>query len=381
MKTKDIIHFLSLSGVGGVQQQFLYFYNIAKQSKNFNHMVYSPTNVEQSFYELKHYKTDSFLNRLWLIHKFISKDYIVHYYNNLGSKGLNKILTKFPSNHIILHEHGTVWNANDSEKKIYQENIFSSSIVLANSNATKIMIHKKFDIPLKKIKVLYNGIPIVDIKKKERSDKTKIIGYIGRLDSHKGVHTLIESAKKIKDKNIIFKIAGSGNVEKYLKELANECNSIEFIGRVKNPYEFISSLDILVVPSIREPLGNVVLEAGLCRIPVIASGVDGIPEIIEHNVDGILLEPKNKISLDLDNNSLKTFPKVVVDPKINSLVTPREISSDELADSILELLKDEQKSNFLSNNLYKKVVENFSIDRFVKNLEEIYSELYNNTSF
>ena len=64
---------------------------------------------------------------------------------------------------------------------------------------------------------------------------------------------------------------------------------IKFVGNIIQPLNFIKNLDILVVPSIREPLGIVNIEAGLCKVPVIASNIDGIPEVIKHNYSGLLI--------------------------------------------------------------------------------------------
>ena len=49
---------------------------------------------------------------------------------------------------------------------------------------------------------------------------------------------------------------------------------------------FFKQINLLIVPSIREPFGNIILEAGICKVPVIASCIDGIPEIIDNNVNG-----------------------------------------------------------------------------------------------
>ena len=79
----------------------------------------------------------------------------------------------------------------------------------------------------------------------------------------------------------------------------------------------MGSVDIIVVPSIREPLGNVIIEAGFCKKTVIASNIDGIPEIITNNVSGILLTPREPISLDDIPLNATPFPEFVVNPNYN----------------------------------------------------------------
>ena len=88
----------------------------------------------------------------------------------------------------------------------------------------------------------------------------------------------------LRNENIKLVIAGEGVLEHMLKKNAAKLNNVQFIGRVKNPYLFMNKVSLLVVPSIREPLGNVCLEAGLCKVPVLATNVDGLPEIIENGI-------------------------------------------------------------------------------------------------
>ena len=82
-------------------------------------------------------------------------------------------------------------------------------------------------------------------------------------------------------------------------------------------------MDIIVVPSIREPLGNTIIEAGYCKKPVIASNVDGIPEIINHGINGILIDPDKKISFNQIENDAVPIPEVVINPKTQELLSKK----------------------------------------------------------
>ena len=115
----------------------------------------------------------------------------------------------------------------------------------------------------------------------------------GRLDTPKGVHILINSAQL---PEYDFYIAGKGILENKLKELAKNHNNINFLGSTEEPLDFISKMDIMVVPSIREPLGNTIIEQVIAKA-VIASNVDGIAEIIKSEFNDILIDPEKKLSL------------------------------------------------------------------------------------
>ena len=79
----------------------------------------------------------------------------------------------------------------------------------------------------------------------------------------------------------------------------------------KNFYDFLSKIDILVVPSIREPFGNVIVEAGFSGKAVIASKIDGIPEIILNEKFGYLIKPNDPINLNFRPINSLMYPQNV----------------------------------------------------------------------
>ena len=150
--------------------------------------------LRDNFINLKdyHYNINNFfINKLKFIFLF-SKKYIIHFYNNLGSHSVNKLLNIFPSSNIIFHERGSAWNAKDEDIKIYKSNANKAKIIIANSNASKSMLIKRFGINEKKIRVIYNGFlnqgENFKIKDKERFSDKFSIGYLGRFENPKGVH-------------------------------------------------------------------------------------------------------------------------------------------------------------------------------------------------
>lgn len=379
-KDKTIIHQLSLVGIGGVQQSFPSYLIKALNESAFKHKVYGMHELDNNYSHIKKFyinMNNSLYNKLKFIYFLISKKYVIHFYNNLGSRSVNRLLRILPSSNIIFHERGTAWNAKDEDKEIYQNNASKAKIILANSNASKIMLSKRFGIDENKIKVIYNGflsksdehVPKDDNR---YSDKFSI-GYVGRLDTPKGVHILIESAKKLLEYD--FFIAGSGSWENMLKNLAKGYNNIHFVGRVKKPLEFISKMDIIVVPSIREPLGNTIIEAGFCRKPIIAANVDGISEIIKNEFSGILLEPQNNLSICELPKGAVPIPKLVVNPTTNELQKPKEIDSEELEKTIVLLSKDKELREKLGNNLYFNIKQKFIIENYFDEIEKVYKDL------
>lgn len=161
-----------------------------------------------------------------------------------------------------------------------------------------------------KLKLIYNGIDEKKFFYSEVQNKDKIkIAQISRLEKHKGIYDLIETFKDLKLKNVELLIAGEGkereNIIKKIKEYNLEKN-IKLVGFIKTS-TFLKEVDILVLPSYSEGLPLILLEAMSSGVPIIATKVDGIPEIIENNVNGYLFSPGDiealkKLILDLVND-------------------------------------------------------------------------------
>ena len=378
---KIISHFVGLSGIGGVQSNFIeYMNNIELHPSKYHHKVYTIGSVD-SYYQLTNDVFDirEISNLYRLILDTVSKDVVVHLYNNLSSFKVALLLVLLPIRKLIVHERGTIWNQQTTSWLIPRFVAWKASIILSNSFATKTMLVKKFSIPSKKIRVLHNGInTLMDHNCGGNYKKNKTIfhiGFIGRLDSHKGVHLLIEAMHFLKNENIKLIIAGEGVLESALKKSASKLSDVEFIGRVNSPYLFLNKIDLLVVPSIREPLGNVCLEAGMCRTPVLAANVDGIPEIIEHGVTGELIDATDEILVNFSKDALP-LPEFVVNPTNQQLCTPKQINSSLLAKRILELSSKPEQLSQYADRLYKKVTNHFNIHRYRTELHNVYQELF-----
>jgi glycosyltransferase involved in cell wall biosynthesis len=122
------------------------------------------------------------------------------------------------------------------------------------------------------------------------------IGFVGRLEHYKGVHTLLEAMAQIpRDIPIRLLVAGSGTEVPYLRGLeaaAEGDKRIEFLGEISHdrlPW-FLEQIDVLAVPSIYMETGPlVVLEAHAFGIPVMGANLGGISERIRDGIDGWLL--------------------------------------------------------------------------------------------
>jgi len=305
---------------------------------------------------------------------------IVHFYNNLSSLKVAFLLVLLPVRKLVIHERGTIWNQKSTSWAIPRFVAWKASVILSNSFATKTMLAKKFFIPEKKIQVLHNGIDISKGYKcrhhREKENITPfVVGFLGRLDTPKGVHVLIDAMQYLINEKVELVVAGEGILENILRQRASKSKNVRFIGRVKNPYSFMNEINLLVVPSIREPLGNVCLEAGLYKVPVLAANVDGLPEIIENEISGELIEATDKVSVDTLEGSVP-LPEFVVNPVNQQLRMPKQINSYLLSRRILELSLKPEKLERYANKLHNKVINYFNINRYNTELQEIYRKLF-----
>jgi len=209
----------------------------------------------------------------------------------------------------------------------------------------------------KKISVIGTGIFIKDIQKKAAIKDLRsefkvakdefIIGTVARLSWEKGIINLIEAMPSILEKmhNIKCFIVGGGPLENELKERVNALGlrkNVILTGKTDNPYYILSSFDVFVLPSLKEGQGIVVMEAMALGIPVVASRVGGIIELVEEGIDGILIEPGNA------NSIYRTA---------------------------LSLLSDKTLRNKLSRNALIKTESKFLIKDKVEKIEKIYEKL------
>lgn len=136
------------------------------------------------------------------------------------------------------------------------------------------------------------------VKEYQLNDFT--ILYVGRLSDEKGVIYLLRALKKLQDKGIVFKalIVGDGWMRKELEKYAEDSNLVDnviFTGWVKaeDMASYFNTADVFVGPSLREAQGLVFAEALFTGLPVIATTVGGIPDIVIDGKTGYLVSPKS----------------------------------------------------------------------------------------
>ncbi|AXL50325.1 hypothetical protein DSC91_002473 [Paraburkholderia caffeinilytica] len=154
------------------------------------------------------------------------------------------------------------------------------------------------------------------------SDKNTLhVGYVGRLESVKGIDTVLELACRNYKRKIVFKIAGIGSLQRDVEAAVNKNEGIEYLGYIsdKNKLaEFYNSLDILLVPSKKvarweELFGMVIIESMACGVFPIATDHVGPREIINRAAFGRVVAEDSFV--ETVSEILEKYPEDVVELK------------------------------------------------------------------
>lgn len=150
--------------------------------------------------------------------------------------------------------------------------------------------------------VLTPSFPDQNIAKTLRSQYSEqfIIGHIGALvDKHKGQRVLLEAAKLLEKSypDILFLFFGQGEDEASLRKESEQLINVKWMGFKSNILDYISAFDLFAFPSRNEGLGSTLLDVMNARVPIIASDVGGIPDIVLDEKTGLLIPPGNATAL------------------------------------------------------------------------------------
>jgi glycosyltransferase involved in cell wall biosynthesis len=281
------------------------------------------------------------------------KEYDLIHFHNESSLTL-PILTRHFKKPKLMHCHCL-----DVSYSYYRKNIITRTALLhiadiyitVSKYISQLLLN--LGVPVSKIRVVYNAVD-TELFKPSRGIKAKnMLLFVGRLQPKKGLHILLKSLRYIsKPINLVI----IGPLSKYTPQYTTEvfslvesinkktAHNVVYLG-VRKKEELIKwyqKATIFVCPSLSEPFGIVNLEALSCKTPVIASKVGGIPEVIQNNRNGLLVQPG--------------------DPK-------------QLAEAIQFLLDDEKLREKYGEEGRKIVLQHFSQEVIAKKILEIYNEL------
>lgn len=204
---------------------------------------------------------------------------------------------------------------------------------------------------------IYSGIDFdkfnvavnVNTKKQELGilNGEKIVGMVGRFSPQKSPQDFVRAIPQVlkKQKNVRFLFIGDGDLHQQIVALSKELgveDKIKILGFRDDIPELLNVLDVYVLSSLWEGLGRSLTEAMYTGRPVVATRVDGVPELVKDGETGMLAQPG--------------------DP-------------ESLARGIIALLSDEDKARAIGAAARHRITESFQADQMVRAIEDVYDAL------
>ena len=228
--------------------------------------------------------------------------------------------------------------------------------VAVSEDVRRFMIEKAKLRP-KKVITIPNGVDISRFASLDREKGRAELGlrdeftclFVGRLDAQKGLRYLIGAWKQAFDRlaPAVLLIAGEGPQRKDLERITHEMDissSVRFLGFREDVPLLLAASDLFVLPSLWEGLANACLEAMAASVPVVATQVEGMRELLLEGEGG-------------------------------RLVPPGDASS--LTDAIVKMREDPDLSRQLASRAFANVRQNFTVEKMVESTERLLESLAN----
>ena len=207
-----------------------------------------------------------------------------------------------------------------------------------------------------KVEVIYNGITLSDKVAVNRDEVRRdlglspdgpVIGTLARLEPQKGLQHFLQAAAIVRrtESNVEFLIAGDGPLMGELVKLAQQlgiADAVRFVGWRQDVVHVLSGIDIFCLPSLWESFGIAFAEAMAMEKPVVATRVDGVPEVVADGKTGLLVPPAN----------------------------PQAIAS-----ALLALLRDPDRAARMGKEGRRRVEAMFTVETMVARYEDLFRRL------
>lgn len=190
---------------------------------------------------------------------------------------------------------------------------------------------------------IYNPVRMPKTQpKRVCNEKNIIFGYVGMLVRAKGIEFLLERFANMDIPNASLKIYGRGITEEYETHLRKrfDLSNIRFEGR-KDPQEIYSSVDVVIVPSLRdEAFGRIVPEANSYGRPVIVSNRGALPEIVKQGYNGFVFDPDQLGDMEQQIRSILDDPNSIERMGVACRASASQYGEDRIADQYLEVYRE-----------------------------------------
>lgn len=300
---------------------------------------------------------------VWNLNKLLRQRNVDVLHVHLPYSGImGRIASRMSPVKAVVYTEHNLWQRYHKATSLFNKMTYRwNDAVIAVSREVERSIRDNYSVNGKPaLDVIHNGVDIeqlqsvVDTGRDIRPEfgipaDHALVAHVANFTPKKRHCDLLHAIKLVKDQNpkVTFILVGQGPLQDQMKEQATELginDNVVFAGFRLDAADIMAAADMFVLPSQFEGMPVSMLEAMALGTPVIAARVGGIPEVLEDNRDGILIDPKN--------------------PK-------------QLADNVLKLITDKTLKKTLADNALEKVRQHFSIEDMVHSTESVYDQMLN----
>jgi len=253
--------------------------------------------------------------------------------------------------------------------------ISAADAIIAVSDATRDEVLDCYSVEPERVHVIHNGIDLVRFAKQDPSPTLSKYGvgsgkpyllFVGRITRQKGVVHLVRALEHVSPDIDAVLCAGAPDTPEILEEMESAVAALgkkrdgiywvrEMLGH-DDLVRFYSGAALFVCPSVYEPFGIINLEAMACGVPVVASRVGGIPEVVVDGETGVLVEFESGVPPDFGPRDSERF-------------------SRDLAAAIHGVLEDPAQAKAMGAAGRRRVEEKFSWTSVAKRTLDLYQEV------
>jgi glycosyltransferase involved in cell wall biosynthesis len=278
--------------------------------------------------------------------------------------------------HLLNHPFRRWWGHGIEDELIEQERRFCREVdsLITVSRSMREIVMRTHEVEGERVHAVHNGVDMkadAELSMDENEIKTlrrryslpgeKIILFAGRFTAQKGIASLLESAAQVIEKfgKVHYLMAGAPDswpATQMMEKLFSQCLSLRrnvvFLGKI--PRAELARLyrvaDLAIVPSIYEPFGYAAIEAMIAGVPVVASNVGGLAEIIEDGETGLLVTVHE------------------------SETGPHSVDVRELTEAQLKLLNDPARMKLMGARGRVRVMEEFTLEKMTARTLDVYRQ-------
>lgn len=358
MKKTKLLIFASIAGLGGSEKMVYHLARGINRDK-FDVTVcflYGEGIISQRLFEenidviILHHDREGFLKTAWKYFNIARQRkfdivYLWGYKVNIIGRLAGKILgSKIVTAQRSVDDHRT-----KLQDVVDGFTNWMADLYISNSKAAEEMLINKKKIDRSKVITIHNGIDIERYQTSEGAGKSEfeieqgilVVGVVANLIPYKGYDYFLRAFQEVcsQVQNVSAVLVGEGEARESLEDMAESLgikDRVSFLGLRKDVPSILKTFDIFVLPSLFEGLPNSIMEAMASRLPVIATDVGGIPELVINGETGFLVPAKQPPAM---------------------------------AEKILELVGDKEKRRIMGEKGFDRLTKEFSMSSMIEKTE------------